>query len=397
LTTEERQQTAESQLVLLLDDDPAVTEGLAAGLEREGRTIIICNDLESAQLIVERLNPSHIVSDVRLTGQFGFEGLEFIRYARKHSPESRIILMTGDPSEALQLEASERGAVAFLSKPFEVTHLDSILDLMQCSVLSSSASDQTPVMRMPMLDEIVGSASLSPFFQPIVELAGKHRIVGYEALARYRDNYLLRDPQVLFEYAVRKQRILDLELACVSGALRSGAQLVHDKILFMNIHPEVLSHGRELRDRLVRETKRYEVDPQRIVLEITEQGSLKDDGSVFDHVERLRDLGLRFALDDVGVAYSHLPFIDKLRPSFLKISQHFGTAFETDPTKLKIVSNLQSLATDFNCELILEGIEHQATAEVAALMGIRYGQGFLFRHPSEAADLLQDGVQKMGV
>jgi EAL domain-containing protein (putative c-di-GMP-specific phosphodiesterase class I) len=166
----------------------------------------------------------------------------------------------------------------------------------------------------------------------------------------------------------------------------------------MNIHPEVLSHGRELRERLVRDTKRFQVDPQRIVLEITEQGSLKDDRAVFEDVEALRDLGLRFALDDVGVAYSHLPFIDKLRPSYLKISQHFGTAFEIDPTKLKIVSNLQSLATDFDCELILEGIEHQATAEIAALMGIRYGQGFLFRHPGEASELLREGrVQKIDV
>ncbi len=395
MTSQRRNETAESQLVLLLDDDPAVTEGLAAGLEREGRTIITCNDLESAQLIVERVKPSHIVSDVRLTGQFGFEGLEFIRYARKHSPESRMILMTGDPSEALQLEASERGAVAFLSKPFEVGQLDSILDLMACSALSSSATDATPLMRMPMLDEIVGSESLSPFFQPIVELRGEHPVFGYEALARYRDNYLLRDPEVLFQYAIRKQRILDLELACVSQALRAGEQLTRGKILFMNIHPEVLSHGRELRETLVRETQRHGVDPQRIVLEITEQASLKDDRSVFEGVERLRDLGIRFALDDVGVAYSHLPYIDRLRPSFLKISQHFGTAFETDPTKLKIVSNLQSLATDFDCELILEGIEHEATSDVAALMGIRYGQGFLFRHPAEASELLGRSVQKL--
>jgi EAL domain-containing protein (putative c-di-GMP-specific phosphodiesterase class I)/ActR/RegA family two-component response regulator len=388
-------ETVESQLVLLLDDDATVTEGLAAGLERQGRTIITCNDLESAQLIVEKIKPSHIVSDVRLTGQFGFEGLEFIRYARKYSPESQIILMTGDPSEALQLEASERGAVAFLSKPFEVRQRESILYLMACSALTASASDAMPLIRMPLLDEIVGSESLSPFFQPVVELKAGNRVLGYEALARYHDNYLLRDPQVLFQYAIRKQRVLDLELACVSKALRTGAQLTRNTILFMNIHPEVFSHGRELCDRLLRDTKRYDVDPRRIVLEITEQGSLKDDHSVFEAVERLRELGLRFALDDVGVAYSHLPFIDKLRPSFLKISQHFGTSFETDPTKMKIVSNLQSLASDFDCDLILEGIEDLATAEVATLMGIPYGQGFLFRHPAEASDLMGKGVQKM--
>ena len=43
---------AESQLVLILDDDVMITEGLAAGLERPGRSIITCNDLESAELVV---------------------------------------------------------------------------------------------------------------------------------------------------------------------------------------------------------------------------------------------------------------------------------------------------------------------------------------------------------
>jgi DNA-binding response OmpR family regulator len=65
---------AESQLVLLVDDDPAITEGLAEGLEREGRTIITCSDIESAQLIVERMRPSHVVADIRLSGRSGWKG-----------------------------------------------------------------------------------------------------------------------------------------------------------------------------------------------------------------------------------------------------------------------------------------------------------------------------------
>ena len=46
----------ESQLVLLIDDDVMITEGLSAGLEREGRTVITCNDVESAQLIVREID-----------------------------------------------------------------------------------------------------------------------------------------------------------------------------------------------------------------------------------------------------------------------------------------------------------------------------------------------------
>ena len=107
----------DSQVVLLLDDDLMVTEALAAGLERAGRSLITCNDVESAELIVDRLRPSHIVADIRLTGHFGYEGLDFVRYAKRCAPESRIILISGDGDEALQLEASTRGAVAFLQKP----------------------------------------------------------------------------------------------------------------------------------------------------------------------------------------------------------------------------------------------------------------------------------------
>ncbi len=85
----------ESQLVIILDDDTVITAVLAEGLEREGRTIITCNDLESAQMVVERMKPSHVISDVRLSGPFSLEGLDFIRFVRQHSPQTRVLLMTG--------------------------------------------------------------------------------------------------------------------------------------------------------------------------------------------------------------------------------------------------------------------------------------------------------------
>jgi EAL domain-containing protein (putative c-di-GMP-specific phosphodiesterase class I)/ActR/RegA family two-component response regulator len=377
----------DSQLILLIDDDLMVTEGLAAGLEREGRTIITCNDVESAQLIVERLSPSHIVTDVRISGPFGFEGLDFIRHAKKHSPESRVILMTGDAPEALQLEASERGAVAFLRKPFGVEELESVLNLMASSELSLAAGP-TSIIRIPLLDEILTSDALQPFFQPIVNLDGTGRHVGYEALARFRSDSPFRNPELLFNYAVRKQRVGDLEMACMRRSLEIGARLGAARPLFLNVHPDAFTLGARFKDGVIERARAAGVPFERIVLEITEQGSLHDDKVVLDTIAALQKLGVRFAFDDVGVAYSHLPFMGKIRPTFLKISQHFGTAFETDPTKTKIVANLTSLARDFNCDLILEGIEEASTAAAAADLGIRYGQGFFFGHPADVSKFL---------
>src|SRR5712691_665155 len=253
------------QIVLVLDDDQMVTEGLAAGLARPGRTIITCNDLESGELVVEWLKPSHVVSDVRLTGTFGYEGLDFIRFVKRHSPDTRIILMTGDAPDALQLEASERGAVGFLQKPFEVAELDSVLNLM--APFRTGSPDWPDVIRVPMLDEILTGNSLSTVFQPIIKLASGDQ-VGYEALARCGSDSPLRNPETLFKYAERKHRVGDLEVACIGNSIRAGAELAHSAPLFLNIHPGVFGSGRRLQDAVITEAERSGVSLNRIVLEI---------------------------------------------------------------------------------------------------------------------------------
>ena len=372
----------ESQLVLLLDDDTMITEGLASGLERERRTIITCNDIESAQLMVERIKPSHVVSDIHMSGPFGFEGLDFIAYTKRFSPETRIILISGDAPEAVQLEGAERGAVAFLQKPFEVAELDSLLNIMECSA-GSAAPDEARVIRTPTLDDILVSPKFNPFFQPLVSLANGRRF-GFESLARYRsEDSIFRNPEILFRYAGRKGRVGDLECVCARNSLVIGSHLPADSLLFINVHPDAFEAGDRLCDTLARTAEQAGIRTQRIILEVTEQGSLNDGRELTKTIRNLHELGIRFAFDDLGVAYSHLPLIDKFQPSFLKVSQHFGTDFEKDSTKTKIVANLLSLSKDFDASLILEGIETEETARAATALGIPYGQGFFFGYPAD--------------
>ncbi|MGZ7040830.1 MAG: EAL domain-containing protein [Thermoanaerobaculia bacterium] len=379
--------TQESQLILILDDDAAVTETLAMSLEREGRTLITCNDVESAELIVERMHPSHIVADIRLSGPFGYEGLDFIRHAKRNAPASRFILISGDANEALQLEASDRGAVAFLKKPFEISELDATIDSLRCPNLSARTGFHR-VIRMTVLDDIVRSDDLRPQFQPIVRLSAQPAAFGFEALARFRTDSPLREPEMLFKYASRKHRVVELELACIARALHDGAALAKKGVLFLNVHPYVFAAGDSFQETVLLQAQGAGVALDRIVLEITEQGSLAHTPDMQRTVTELREKGIRFAFDDVGVAYSHLPLMDSVRPSFLKVSQHFGTGFEKDPTRMKIVMNLLSLAKDFHCELILEGIEDASTATMAAHFGIPLGQGYFFSKPADPSSFV---------
>lgn len=368
------------QTILIIDDDPLIKEALAQLLEQSGRELILCGDLESAQMVIERMRPACVITDVRLTSPFRYEGLDFIGDVKRNSPESRIILMTGARTDELEREALARGAAAVLAKPFALSELEAYIP-------TATSSEQPAVMRVPSMDDVVDGSLLVPNFQPIVDLSDKDLAVyGFESLARFHGPFLSM-PEALFEYADRKKRIVDLELACLRGTFAHAASLAATARLFVNLHPAVIADER-LAEFLANATASAGISRKRVVLEITEQGSLAESGIVERRCGDLRRLGFSFALDDVGMAYSHLTHIEQIKPAYLKVSQHFGTDFQIEVTRTKIVRNVLALARDFGCELILEGIESVESRDAARNFGIRFGQGYLFARPAPAEHFL---------
>jgi EAL domain-containing protein (putative c-di-GMP-specific phosphodiesterase class I) len=169
----------------------------------------------------------------------------------------------------------------------------------------------------------------------------------------------------------------------MARSLEAAAVLPDDSNIFINIDPLTFD-GRLLVPSLKSAARRASLPLERVVLEVTERSAFPDDHVAARVFDELRDLGLRFALDDHGSAYSHLSLISRIKPSFIKMSQTFGTDFENDDTKERIVRHTISLANDFNCETILEGIESGTTSRAAAAMGVTLAQGFHFGRPRAA-------------
>jgi EAL domain-containing protein (putative c-di-GMP-specific phosphodiesterase class I) len=360
--------------LLIVDDDLpvclAITEAFVAP-----RDVVICRDIESAEMLLEKTQPSHVVSDVKLSGPFRFEGLDFVDHVRKRWPETPVILMTGNPADGLEAEALRRGVVAVLAKPFAMEELERLLGPADGDGRTSSTA---VVLSM---DEVLSSSEMTAKFQPIVSLADG-RLVGFESLARLPGALLLSDPELLFRYAARKGRVVDLELVCLARSLEMAASMTHSHLLFINMHPDAMADAR-LAEAVGDNAERLDVALERVIIEITEQQRLVDQPSLFTNLEELRAMGVRFAIDDFGVAYSHLALIEKIEPAFLKVSQDFGTDFEKIDAREKIVRNVQALARDFGARVILEGIESAATAAAARERGLAFGQGYHFGRPAD--------------
>jgi EAL domain-containing protein (putative c-di-GMP-specific phosphodiesterase class I) len=389
---------SERQCILLVDDDEGITEALSMTLERDGRTTVLCSDVESAEIALAQFPITHLVTDVQFSGDFGFEGLHFLSRVKALTPGCRIVLITGHATDALRLAALGHGASSVLAKPFDTGELEEALNSD-----GPSSADPYETIRIPPIDEILRGDGLASAFQPIVRLShweagdpasadgqpflSPTRWFGFEALTRVRGRWLTGGPVMLFAYAERRARLAELNVVTMKRAVEASAGLPDGAALFLNVDPLTFD-GSSLVPALTTTAARAGIALSRVVLEVTERSGFANDAVAARVFEELRERGVRFALDDHGSAYSHLSLISRIRPSFIKISNTFGTGFELDSTKQRIVRHTVSLASDFGCETILEGVETAVTARAAAEAGVALAQGFHFGRPRAASHWL---------
>ena len=366
------------QWILLADDDSNVTEAISMLLERDGRTVIICSDLDSAEIALRHFPVTHLLSDVQFTGSFGFEGLHFLTRLGTASLE-RFVLMSGDANPELRRAALQQGATAVLQKPFDIEMLEDAL-----GTTPLDAEGSYDVIRFPSIEDVMAGDELNVAFQQIVRLGeGGTTVFAYEALARAKGRWAADGPATLFEYAARRCRLAEINIVMMQKALAAAAALPREAAIFLNLDP-IAFECADLPQMVSAASAAAGIDPSRVVLEVTERSAFMDEAAASRSFAALRALGFRFALDDHGSAYSHLSLIAAIGPSFVKISQAFGTDMESDEAKQRIVHHIVGLSAEFGSETIIEGVESLATADEAVRLGVGLAQGYYFGRPQAA-------------
>jgi EAL domain-containing protein (putative c-di-GMP-specific phosphodiesterase class I) len=375
-------------VILILDRDRERATASAKAFAAGNCLVLTGSDAALGSLVGRRLPLRSLVTEAQIAGRFSFDGLDAVADVRRTAPGCRIAVTGERLPGAVTEEALRRGASHVFPRPLPGDAMRQWLGLTK-----GNGEREGMILHIPTVEEFTSSRSLAPAFQPIVDLANPAQIgPGFESLARYREKaFSFCDPAFMFEYARLCDRVAELDLACLERTLENARELPRSGKIFINVHPRVLGDGDRFARTLAAAAGANDIALDRVVLEITEQEKLEPSPSTLPAIEELRLAGVEFALDDVGSSYSHLDLISRIRPSYLKISHEFGTGFEKDPARGKIIRNIQSLAHDFECEVILEGVETEETSRAAAEIGARYAQGFYYAKPSEASALVQYG------
>jgi diguanylate cyclase (GGDEF)-like protein/PAS domain S-box-containing protein len=171
---------------------------------------------------------------------------------------------------------------------------------------------------------------------------------------------------VLYEACLELARWNELTDARLDIAVNmSGRQLMESGVV-------------ELVETILGETG---VDPGRLFLEITEGVLMEDTDVVSRTMDRLRALGVRFAIDDFGVGYSSLLYLRRFPVSMLKLDQSFVAGLGDSAADAAIVRSSIELAHTLGIDAIAEGVERVEQWDLLRQMGCDHGQGYLWSQP----------------
>ena len=244
-----------------------------------------------------------------------------------------------------------------------------------------------PALAITPLQEIIAQRKLSALFQPIIDMKNGE-FLGFEGLIRGPADSPLHSPINLFGAAEQQGVSLEVEMLARKVVLEAFARQKLPGSLFLNISPETLTHPSFKNGQTLEFMRALDIDPARVVMEITENQPTYDFEGMRSALLHYRAMGFKIAIDDLGAGFSSLRLWSELRPEYIKIDMHFVQGVDHDPVKLQFLKSIQQIAEHCGTRVIAEGIETAGELRVLKDIGIALGQGYFIARPNHTPPLL---------
>jgi diguanylate cyclase (GGDEF)-like protein len=235
---------------------------------------------------------------------------------------------------------------------------------------------------------------LALHYQPIV-MSSSGRLVGFEALVRWKHPVRgLLYPAKFLSVAAESGLTVPLGRWVLERACRDLATLQADwegeepLHVSVNMAAQQFLHA-DAEQHLLDCMLEHAVPPEQLWIEITETTVLDRPEEAEARIDRLNDLGVKVCVDDFGVGYSSLGYLQRLNFSVLKLDRAFVTQEARSET---IVGAVAALARGLGMTVVAEGVETEAQCELVTRLGCLLAQGYLFSRAvplSEACELVR--------
>lgn len=229
------------------------------------------------------------------------------------------------------------------------------------------------------------------FFQPQFDIA-TNKLRGFEALLRWNESTLGRiSPEDFIPIAEENGFITTLGTWVLDTAFKFQKKwqenFGYKGIMSVNISPIQLRENNFI-DTLLDITKKHDVKPETIELEITESVFINEIEKTAEKLRAIKEMGFGISLDDFGTGYSSLRYLQALPFTALKIDKSFVQSItEDDNFSAEITNAIISMVTKMGLDTIAEGVEKVDQLKILRTLNCKNAQGFLNGKPMDASHI----------
>ncbi|GGB34257.1 transcriptional regulator [Roseibium aquae] len=377
---------------LIVDDDAFITNLTTRMLAKLGiETVATARDGREGLEAVQIERPDIILCDLNMPGM---DGLEFLRHLADRGADCAIILISGEDKRILQTarqlaEAHRLNVLGVVQKPLKLEPLKAMID---AHGAQTSRSPRPPLDILTLETVRAGLASdcIDVFFQPKVSVADR-RLTGVEALVRWRDGDGRLVPPIAFLSVVEENGLIDeltdqvfrKSMATAAHWLREGLRIQ----VAVNFSVESLTRF-QVHDLVVSAVAENGIDPENVILEVTESRIMENVTAPLEILTRLRLKGIGLAIDDFGTGASSMQQLKRIPFTELKIDRAFVDGAPADEEARAMLESSVDLAKRLGLKTVAEGVETQAEWDLVSALGVDTVQGYFVAKPMPADALL---------
>jgi EAL domain-containing protein (putative c-di-GMP-specific phosphodiesterase class I) len=225
-----------------------------------------------------------------------------------------------------------------------------------------------------------GNVKIIPYFQGIYDNK-KGKIIKYESLARLQEGEKIYSPFFFINIAQNSGFIHEITKIMIEKSFQYLATLPEDIEISLNITEHDLA-TKQLKEFLVENLEKYNINPERITLEILEGITSNGTKNNVKQLNQLKSIGFKLAIDDFGVEYSNFERLTEIDIDFIKIDGKYIKNIDKDHKSLQITQAICNFAHAMGIQVVAEFVEDASIQKIVLDLGIEYSQGYHFSQPA---------------
>lgn len=382
--------------ILVIDDDVDLTDFIYTVAHDLNLNCIVANNADDFIRYYDS-SITHIFMDLNIPNM---DGIELLRFVESKNSTTAIILMSGVDMRILQSAkefaiAKGLSVIGHFQKPIRLKELEDILKNCTATKIENKQKHDIDTTEL----EITKGALLHAthydefviFYQPKVDIKTQ-KLIGVEVLIRWQHPKLgLIYPEKFISLAESTGLIDAITWIVIKKAVKE-IKLIKQKIDFslmisFNLSPHSL-HDLHFPDKLMTIITEANINPDNIILELTETGLLKEISSALDILTRLRLKKFQLSIDDFGTGYAMMQQLKLIPATEIKIDKSFVLSMlESDASKVS-VKKITEMGHELGMKVTAEGVETKAHLQAAHDLKCDIAQGSYYSKPVPINELI---------